>query len=80
MRVVFVNKALRLMHGCFFSNGPMEKCVGDIELMNAPIKLNSERELMYKLNVLASARIICNIMVCKCEIEPTSNCILEMSI
>jgi hypothetical protein len=38
------------------------------------------RFLMYKLNVFASARVVCNIMVCKCEVEPTGNCILERSI
>jgi hypothetical protein len=33
--------------------------------------------LMYKFIVLASARVVCNIMVCKCEVEPIGNCILE---
>jgi hypothetical protein len=36
--------------------------------------------LMYKLNVLTSARVACNIMGCKCEVEPTGNYILERSI
>jgi hypothetical protein len=37
-------------------------------------------KVLYKLNVLASAQIVCNIMVCKCEIKPTENCILKSKI
>jgi hypothetical protein len=33
--------------------------------------------LMYKFIILASARVVCNIMVCKCKVEPIGNCILE---
>jgi hypothetical protein len=33
--------------------------------------------VMYKLNVLASARVMCNMVVCKCEVEPTRSCVLE---
>jgi hypothetical protein len=32
---------------------------------------------MYKLNVLASARVMCNMVVCKYEVEPTESCDLE---
>ena len=28
-------------------------------------------------NILANVQIICNIMVCKCKVEPTGNYILE---
>jgi hypothetical protein len=37
----------------------------------------NNRPLLYKLNVLASARVVCSIMGCKCEVEPIKNCILE---
>jgi hypothetical protein len=33
--------------------------------------------LMYKFIVLASARVVCNMVVCKCEVEPTGNCVLK---
>jgi hypothetical protein len=33
--------------------------------------------LLYKLNVLTSARVVCNMVVCKCEVESTGSCIIE---
>jgi hypothetical protein len=33
--------------------------------------------LMYKLNVLAGARVVHNMVVCKYEVKHTRNCILE---
>jgi hypothetical protein len=36
-----------------------------------------ESAVLYKFNVLVSARVVCNIMVCKCEVESIGNCILE---
>jgi hypothetical protein len=34
-------------------------------------------QVMYKLNVLASARVVCNMVVCKYEIELIGSCVLE---
>jgi hypothetical protein len=31
-------------------------------------------------NVLASARIVCNIAFCKCEVEPTRNCVAKINL
>jgi hypothetical protein len=44
------------------------------------IKIKNGEVLMYKLNILTSAQVVCNIMVCKCEVESTWNCILKRSI
>jgi hypothetical protein len=33
--------------------------------------------LMYKFIVLARARVVYNIMVCKCEVKPIGNCVLQ---
>jgi hypothetical protein len=41
------------------------------------VRQANDRPLLYKLNVLTSARVVCSIMGCKCEVEPTGNCILE---
>jgi hypothetical protein len=31
-------------------------------------------------NVLASERIICNIVLCKCEVDPTGNCVAKINL
>jgi hypothetical protein len=35
------------------------------------------RKVLYKFNVLASTQVMCNIMVCKCKVEPIGKCVLE---
>jgi hypothetical protein len=46
-------------------------------LVKTPIFKTFVGCLMYKLNVLASARVVCNMVVCKCEVQPTGSCVLE---
>jgi hypothetical protein len=31
-------------------------------------------------NVLASVRIVCNIVLCKCEVDPTGNCVAKINL
>jgi hypothetical protein len=42
-----------------------------------PILVDYGMMVMYKLNVLVSAQVVCNIVVSKCEVEPTGSCVLE---
>jgi hypothetical protein len=30
--------------------------------------------------ILASARIVCNIVLCKCEVDPTGNCVAKINL
>jgi hypothetical protein len=32
-----------------------------------------------KILILASARIVCNIALCKCEVDPTRNCVVKIN-
>jgi hypothetical protein len=42
--------------------------------------ISNYEKVLYKLNVLASTQIVCNIMVCKCKVEPIENRILKSKI
>jgi hypothetical protein len=33
-----------------------------------------------QIRILASARIVCNIAFCKCEVEPTGNCVAKINL
>jgi hypothetical protein len=37
-------------------------------------------DVVENFKILASARIVCNIAFCKCEVDPTGNCVAKINI
>jgi hypothetical protein len=73
-------KELKCQFATLVLNKPVnaaETCQADVcGLCASPMYFT----LMYKLNVLASARVVCNMVVCKCEIEPTEVVFLKANL
>jgi hypothetical protein len=39
-----------------------------------------EHLIVVQIIILASARIVCNIVLCKCEVNPTRNCVAKINL
>jgi hypothetical protein len=36
--------------------------------------------VVVQIIILTSARIVCNIAFCKCEVDPTGNCVVKINL
>jgi hypothetical protein len=70
-----------LPYGCLVTRICMQ-VLQDIPASELEVKPGGAfgKHIVVQIIILASARIVCNIVLCKCEVDPTGNCVAKINL